>query len=201
MVKKSLIKNMNSNSIMSNPLVIIIVIILSLIVILSIFRPATPYLTFGLGFNTHIGNLKGSFQLEAFDNNSPKSYYVIFPADFNKNRTIYKLLNNVPVSISTFYLSNKNVNQDVEEETQINDIDMPFLINPLNSNIIIFTPNSGYNTRLYIDQKYILTDENNPYRSQYCKLNTTDNIPLLKWTGKNTDVISNVSFKEINPSS
>jgi len=179
---------------MSNPLVIIIVIILSLIVILSIFKPATPYLTFGLGFNTHIGDLKGSFQLEAFDNsNSPKSYYVIFPDNFDKNRGIYNVLNNVPVSISTIY-------EEVEEETHVDYIDYPFLTYSKNSNPIYFTA-KGQKTRLYIDRKYILADEKNSYRSKNCTLNKTDNIPLLKWGGLDTIEISQVTFKEINPSS
>jgi len=198
MVKKGLIKNVSFNSIMSNPLVIIIVIILSLIVILSIFRPAIPYLTFGLGFNTYIGDLKGSFQLEAFDNsNSLKSYYVIFPDNFDKNKPLYKLLDNVPVSIS-------NILTEVDEESDVDfvsQIDMPFLTYSKNSKPIIFTPNKGYKTKLYIDEKYILTDKNNPQKSANCKVNTTDNIQLLKLFGADTLPIANITFKEITQSS
>jgi hypothetical protein len=183
---------------MSNPLVIIIVIILSLIVILSIFRPAIPYLTFGLGFNTYIGDLKGSFQLEAFDNsNSLKSYYVIFPDNFDKNKPLYKLLDNVPVSIS-------NILTEVDEESDVDfvsQIDMPFLTYSKNSKPIIFAPNKGYKTKLYIDEKYILTDKNNPQKSANCKVNTTDNIQLLKLFGADTLPIANITFKEITQSS
>ena len=57
-----------SNDIFSNPLVIIIIIILVLIIVLAIFRPTSPFLNLGLGVNAHIGNIKGSFDLEAFDN-------------------------------------------------------------------------------------------------------------------------------------
>ena len=53
-----------------NPLAILIVIILSIIIIIAIFRATN--LSAGIGMNAHIGQLKGSFQLEAFENsNSP----------------------------------------------------------------------------------------------------------------------------------
>ena len=63
--------NKVSSSIMTNPLVIIIGLILALIVILAILRPASPYLNFGFGVSAHIGDLKGSVHFEAFDNNQP----------------------------------------------------------------------------------------------------------------------------------
>lgn len=61
------IKNLNSE-IWSNPLVITIGVILILIIVLAVFKPTTPFLNLGLGVNAHIGNIKGSFELEAFDN-------------------------------------------------------------------------------------------------------------------------------------
>lgn len=60
-------KNMNME-LWSNPLVITIVVILILIIVLAVFKPTTPFLNLGLGVNAHIGNIKGSFELEAFDN-------------------------------------------------------------------------------------------------------------------------------------
>ena len=75
--------NKITSPIMSNPLVIIIFLILALIVILAIIRPASPFLNFGLGLNAHIGDLKGSFQIEAFDNNSLESpEFVMYYADW-----------------------------------------------------------------------------------------------------------------------
>jgi len=59
---------------LTNPLVITVGVILLLIIILAIFKPTTPFLNLGLGVNAHIGNIKGSLELEAFDskiNNSP----------------------------------------------------------------------------------------------------------------------------------
>jgi len=63
------INKMNkSNNMLSNPLFIMVVILLVLIVVLAIFRSVSPVLTMGLGINAHIGDLKGSFELETFDN-------------------------------------------------------------------------------------------------------------------------------------
>jgi thiol-disulfide isomerase/thioredoxin len=70
--------NKITSPIMSNPLVIIIFLILALIVILAIIRPASPFLNFGLGLNAHIGDLKGSFQIEAFDNNSSPEFVMYY---------------------------------------------------------------------------------------------------------------------------
>jgi thiol-disulfide isomerase/thioredoxin len=53
----------------SNPLLIIIMLLIGLIVILAIFRSASPFLNIGFGINAHIGDLKGTFEIEAFDNN------------------------------------------------------------------------------------------------------------------------------------
>jgi len=212
MVKKCLIKNVSSNSIMSNPLVIIIVIILSLIVILSIFRPATPYLTFGLGFNTHIGDLKSSFQLEAFKN-KPKIYYIIFPKNFDKNLPVYKLLNNKPIRIS-FFNDYNDIVSGIEEERitykdkidhitykdkidhitykdKIDHIDLPILRNNITLDLFSYTPQNGYKTYLYIDKKYI------DYADSTTALNKTTDIPLLIWNGKNKIKVADVTFKEI----
>jgi thiol-disulfide isomerase/thioredoxin len=72
-------KNMKSvaESMWNNPLVITIVVILILILILAIFRPTTPFLNIGLGVNAHIGNIKGNFDLEAFDNQLTSSPTVV----------------------------------------------------------------------------------------------------------------------------
>ncbi len=63
-------KMMTSNF-MANPLVVIVCLILALIVILAILRPATPFLNFGFGMSAHIGDLRGSVKFEAFENNEP----------------------------------------------------------------------------------------------------------------------------------
>ncbi len=58
----------NSNNVMANPLFIIIILLLGLIIVLAIFRSASPFLNLGFGINAHIGDLRGSFEIEAFDN-------------------------------------------------------------------------------------------------------------------------------------
>jgi hypothetical protein len=50
---------------------------------------------------------------------------------------------------------------------------------------------------LFIDGKYIFTDDNNLYESKHCKLNKTNDIPLFIWNGKKRIKVSNVSFIEI----
>ena len=75
---------MNSNtnySFISNPFVIVMLILIALIIILGVFRSVSPSLTLGLGLNAHIGDLRGSFELETFDNSSESSF-VIFYAEW-----------------------------------------------------------------------------------------------------------------------
>ena len=56
------------NSVMTNPLFAIVMLLIGLIIILAIFRSASPFLNLGFGINAHIGELKGSFEIEAFNN-------------------------------------------------------------------------------------------------------------------------------------
>ena len=73
--------NMNkikNTSFFSNPLVIIILLIIGLIIVLSIFRPASPFLNVGFGINAHLGDLKGSINFETFDNNNQPSFVMYF---------------------------------------------------------------------------------------------------------------------------
>ena len=59
-----------------NPLAILIVIILSIIILIAIFR--TTNLTAGVGMNAHIGQLRGSFQLEAFESGKTPVFVVVY---------------------------------------------------------------------------------------------------------------------------
>jgi len=59
---------LKNTNIMTNPLFVVIVLLLGLIITLAIFRSATPFLGLGFGINAHIGELKGSFEIEAYDN-------------------------------------------------------------------------------------------------------------------------------------
>ena len=75
--------NKISNSIATNPLFIIIILLLVLIVVLAIFRNASPYLTLGFGVNAHIGELRGSFELEAFNNQTDSQpMFIMYYADW-----------------------------------------------------------------------------------------------------------------------
>lgn len=78
----------NTNNItsasMSNPLIVVIVLLLILIIILAIFRSASPFLNVGLEVNAHIGDLRSSFQIEAFDNQtiSEQNIFVMYYANW-----------------------------------------------------------------------------------------------------------------------
>ena len=80
---------MNSNkmlksptmSMFANPLFIIIMLLIGLIVVLAIFRSVSPLLSVGFGINAHIGDLKGSFEIEAFDNNE-EAMFVMYYAEW-----------------------------------------------------------------------------------------------------------------------
>ena len=65
-----------------NPLVGIVLALLVLIIILAIFRTASPMLTFGFGVNAHLGDLKGKFRIEAFDNMNQGPLFVMYFAEW-----------------------------------------------------------------------------------------------------------------------
>ena len=71
------VKNM---SMVTNPLFIVIMLLIALIVILAIFRSVSPFLNLGFGVNAHIGDLRGSFRIEAFDNQDNQPTFVFFYA-------------------------------------------------------------------------------------------------------------------------
>jgi thiol-disulfide isomerase/thioredoxin len=76
--------NVDWNRFFSNPLFIVVAAIIVLILILAIFRSSSQYFGVGIGVNAHIGDLKGSFKLEAFDNQNTGSHatFVMFYANW-----------------------------------------------------------------------------------------------------------------------
>ena len=74
-------KNMTTAS-WSNPLCIVVMLLVLLILVLAIFRSASPFLNLGFGVNAHIGELKGSIQLEAFNNHNEKPVLVMYYANW-----------------------------------------------------------------------------------------------------------------------
>lgn len=62
------------DSFFSNPLVMVLGMIIILIIILSIFRSVAPALTMGVGFDAHIGSLRGSLELEAYKNSIRENF-------------------------------------------------------------------------------------------------------------------------------
>jgi protein disulfide-isomerase-like protein len=57
-----------SSDISENPLFIMLMFVLVIIIFLAIFRSVSPFLTMGVGLNAHVGSLRGSFKIEAFEN-------------------------------------------------------------------------------------------------------------------------------------
>lgn len=72
--------NMNkiTSTSMSNPLVIVVGLLLILILILSVFKSTTPLLNLGFEVNAHLGGLRGSFQIETYENNQGGPSLVAF---------------------------------------------------------------------------------------------------------------------------
>lgn len=70
-----------TNSMMSNPLVVVIAILLIILIVLGVIRIIMPTFSLGLGVNAHVGSLKGSVNLEAFENNTLPQF-VIFKAEW-----------------------------------------------------------------------------------------------------------------------
>jgi thiol-disulfide isomerase/thioredoxin len=68
----------SSSSFYTNPLFITVMVIIGIIIILSIFRSVSPALTIGFGVNAHIGDIRGSFELETFDNHSKPEKEALF---------------------------------------------------------------------------------------------------------------------------
>jgi len=62
----------------TNPLMIVIFLVIALIIVLAIFRPASLFLNLGIGFNAHIGELRGSFEFEAFDNQNGAAFAMYY---------------------------------------------------------------------------------------------------------------------------
>jgi len=75
------VSNVVKSDFFSNPLVVVLMAIIILILLLAIFRSVSPSLTLGFGINAHIGDLKGSIALEAYDNQNSD----VFDAYDNEN--------------------------------------------------------------------------------------------------------------------
>lgn len=62
----------------SNPLVVLLIVIIVLIVLLAIFRSVSPSLTLGFDIRAHIGDLKGSIALEAYQNANGPAFVLFY---------------------------------------------------------------------------------------------------------------------------
>jgi hypothetical protein len=184
-------QNINNSNFLSvkNPLIIIIILFFILIIVLSIFRDASPFLNLGLGVNANVGGLKGSFNIEAFSNNSEeeeksslyvqsKNYYVLFPPNFDKNLPISKL----------FFPSNLNNIGGIKFSVVRQNNGFPYLVysdssteedknTPLN-----YVPQSGVRSNIYLpkefkeDQEMIKTS----FLIQSNKKNSQGNFNMIK---------------------
>ncbi len=72
-------KNRNMKmSMFTNPLMIIVSLLIGLIIVLAIFRPVSPLLNMGFGINAHIGDLRGAIAFEAFSNENDKCFVMYY---------------------------------------------------------------------------------------------------------------------------
>lgn len=76
----SKMNKMTPHSLSSNPIFLFLMFIVLLIIFLAIFRSVSPFLSVGLGVQAHVGDLKGSFRVEAFENQMNGPVFVIFYA-------------------------------------------------------------------------------------------------------------------------
>ena len=71
---------MTSSDLSSNPIFLFLMFIVLLIIFLAIFRSVSPVLSVGFGVQAHVGDLKGSFRVEAFENQMNGPVFVVFYA-------------------------------------------------------------------------------------------------------------------------
>ncbi len=73
-----------ANSMMSNPLVHVILVLILIIIVLGIIRIVNPTFSAGVGLNAHVGTLKGSVNFEAFEgfDNKEQPVLAMFYADW-----------------------------------------------------------------------------------------------------------------------
>jgi len=71
-------------ALVTNPLFVVVMLLIALIIILAIFRSVSPFLNLGFGVDAHIGDLRGSFKIEAFNNNGASSdeIFAMYYADW-----------------------------------------------------------------------------------------------------------------------
>jgi thiol-disulfide isomerase/thioredoxin len=65
-----------------NPLVHLILFILFIIIILAIFKVQTPDWSAGVSANAHIGDFRGGFKIETFDNPNNQPLFVMYFAEW-----------------------------------------------------------------------------------------------------------------------
>jgi thiol-disulfide isomerase/thioredoxin len=70
-----------ADSLISNPLVHVIILLFIALIILGIIRIVYPEFTLGAGVNAHVGTIKGNIEFEAFDNH-PTPMFVMYYADW-----------------------------------------------------------------------------------------------------------------------
>lgn len=80
MSKMSKMSKMTPHSLSSNPIFLFLMFIVLLIIFLAIFRSVSPFLSVGFGVQAHVGDLKGSFRVEAFENQMNGPVFVVFYA-------------------------------------------------------------------------------------------------------------------------
>jgi thiol-disulfide isomerase/thioredoxin len=62
----------------SNPFVMLVIAIIVLILLLAIFRSVSPALTLGFDIRAHIGDLRGSIALEAYQNSNSPAFVLFY---------------------------------------------------------------------------------------------------------------------------
>jgi thiol-disulfide isomerase/thioredoxin len=70
----------SSEDIKKHPLLLLLVIIVVIILLVGIFRTIAPYLSLGFGGYAHIGDVRGAFSFETFENEQSQPVFAIIYA-------------------------------------------------------------------------------------------------------------------------
>ncbi len=70
----------SAEDIKKNPLLLLLAVIIVVILLVGIFRSIAPYLSLGFGGYAHIGDVRGAFSFETFENESKKepSFIIVY---------------------------------------------------------------------------------------------------------------------------
>jgi len=179
--------NVNWNRFFSNPLFIVVASIIALILILAIFRSSSKYFGVGIGINAHIGDLRGSIELEAFDNHNTRSQatFVMYYANWcghckSTKPEFQKLMDSYQGSVKIVMIDcEADENQDLVKSQNIRGYPtIRYYANGLTGEYSEYNDNRDYDSFLHYLKKQSASSIENYYDGKQTHtppMNTTTN--------------------------